>query len=683
MTPSQALDALAERHGILGSFVDLSGQERATGPDTKKALLRANGLAPDNDAAILDALRALEADEAARRFPRELVALAGAPAPVALGPGDAWRLDFDGGAQTMQGTGPGDLRRTPLPPGMHALTVGSGAARERITLIAAPPAAPSIEALTGRARLWGLNAALYGLRSGRDAGLGDFEDLARLAEAAAAHGAGYLGLNPIHALGWSARDVISPYSPSHRGFLNPMHIAVDRIPGLEGSGKARALLAGAQIGLGPVKAAELVDYAGHRRQLAPLLEKLCAVFRDEAADQARDSFAAFRDDGGRALDDFTLFEALSETHGPDWRAWPETLRRATGPGVGAARAELAGRMAFHAWLQWVCATQIGDVQTRAKRAGMPLGLYLDLAVGARRGGAETWCEGGAVAQGVSIGAPPDHLSPEGQNWDLAAYAPGKLAQGGYGAFRQVLRETMRHAGILRIDHVLGMNRSFWIPDDGSPGGYIRQPFKSLLAIIAIEADRARTAVIGEDLGLTPDGFRDQINAHGLYSYTVLQYEKDAEGRFRAPDALRAQSLACFGTHDTPTLRGFQIGRDIDWWRKLGWTDDDGAAAARETRRAEVAALLALGDGGADLVAPVHAALARSPAAMVSVQLDDLMGRAEAQNLPGTIDAHPNWRRRASMPVDRFADWPELAETARIMTDNQRGATPAAPKERPR
>ena len=685
MTTDKALDLLAGHHGILDSFIDLSGQERRTNPDTKKALLRANGVELTNDAMIHETLAAFEAEKADRRFPGEVVVQVGAPLALDLGHDTSWRLDLETGtAVAVEGRGQMGL---PLSAGVHVLTVQSGARCEQITLIATPTAAPSVGALTGRDRLWGVNGALYGLRSARNLGLGDYQDLARAAKAAAAQGAGYFGVNPIHALGWSDTETISPYSPSHRGFLNSLHIAVDHIPGLESSGRAQSLLASRQVECAAARRADLIDYAGYRIQMAPLLEDLFDVFRAEASTKARQSFASYCQDRRRALSDFTLFEALSEKHGPDWRKWPSDLRSATHPGVPTARTDLAHRMQFHAWLQWLCAAQVSDAQVSAKQAGMPLGLYLDLAVGPRRGGAETWCEGDSIAQGVSIGAPSDQLNPAGQNWDLAAYAPGKQARGRYGAFRQVLRETMRHAGILRIDHILGMNRSFWIPDDGSPGAYIRQPFHSLLAIIAIEANRARTAVIGEDLGLVPQGFREAINARGLYSYSVLQYEKDGAGAFRAPDAMRPQSLACFGTHDTPTLNGFRAGRDIDWWQNLGWIDEDEARMARSERLGEVAALGALGgcpaqgEADTDLATRVHTTLAKSPVAMVSVQLDDLDGQVEAQNLPGTINEHPNWRRRSTVPLEQFDTWPELMEIGQIMQNSERGQRPADLKEK--
>ena len=307
---------------------------------------------------------------------------------------------------------------------------------------------------------------------------------------------------------------------------------------------------------------------------------------------------------------------------------------------------------------------------------MILGLYLDLAVGARLGGAESWGRSSASATGVSLGAPPDQLSPAGQNWQLAAFAPRKLQEGRYAAFRQILAKTLRHCGVLRIDHALGLSRSFWIPEDGSPGGYIRQPFEALMAVIAIEAQRAGAVIVGEDLGLVPPGFRDAMADGGLCGYTVLQYEKDSKGRFLPTGHLRAQSLACFGTHDTPTLRGFWEGRDIGWWQKLGWIDAEQAEAAQKTREDEKRQLLAPSKAQTqdpaqelgDMSDAIHRRLAKAPSALVAAQLDDILTVAEAQNLPGTVYEHPNWRRRYPLTISQIAASDALAKTSQIMTE---------------
>lgn len=320
------------------------------------------------------------------------------------------------------------------------------------------------------------------------------------------------------------------------------------------------------------------------------------------------------------------------------------------------------RLEFHMWLQWVAETQLAQAQARGKAAGMPLGLYLDFAVGSRRDGAESWCEQAAVAQGVSIGAPPDQLNPEGQNWNLTAFAPRKLRAMRYRPLRRIIAQTIRHAGIIRIDHVLGLNRSYWIPDDGSPGGYIHQPFESLLAIIKIEAERFNCAVVGEDLGLVPDGFRDTMRDNGFYGYSVLQYEKDDHGGFGETDPVATQALSCFATHDTPTVKGYETGRDIDWWEKLDWIDAQAADVMRHDRRVEVDAFR----GDSDFQDRVHGHLAHSNATLVTVQLDDVFGVVEAQNLPGTIVQHPNWRRKYDVDLCKFSLDGRLTAVASLM-----------------
>lgn len=237
----------------------------------------------------------------------------------------------------------------------------------------------------------------------------------------------------------------------------------------------------------------------------------------------------------------------------------------------------------------------------------------------------------------------------------------------YAPLRRILAQIMRHAGLIRIDHVLGLNRSFWVPDDGSPGAYIQQPFDTLTALIRIEAARHGTLVIGEDLGLVPDGFRETMQGHGFYGYSVLQYEKD-HGGFREPGTPSPQVLSCFGTHDTPTLQGYAQGRDIDWWQQLGWINEDAANHERWQRGHDVATLK--GDAH-DIGTAVHGRLAHSPAAMVCVQLDDILETVEAQNLPGTVDEHQNWQRRYSVAVDDLTHHQKLSEVASVMAHANR------------
>ena len=649
------LHALAEICGVLPMFHDLGGQEHWTTDDTRRALLAAMGRAADSDADIQASLDAISAERAAHIVSPEYVVTAGHGASVPAARPCDWVLKDDAGQAVAEGFAESHVHLPALGVGVHHLEVASGNDKQTALIPSAPARTPTLASRIGRDRAWGVTAALYGLRSGRNLGLGDYADLADLAKILGSAGAGFLGINPIHSWGWSTTDIASPYSPSHRGFLNTFHIAPDRIPGLEDNAKADALVSRARGTIEQTKA--LVDYQAVKALKQPLLQDLFDLFKTDARGAALADFEAFRQLCGKELQHYAVFETLAAHHGENWLDWPDALKD---PDAVPQDAFDPAETAFHAWLQWVATRQLDRISdTRS----LPLGLYLDLAIGARRDGAEVWLGQDSVAKGVSLGAPPDHLSPEGQNWRLAAFAPSLSAANGYRNLRTVLRQTMRSAGILRIDHVLGLNRSFWIPDDGSPGAYVQQPFETLLALVGIEAHAADCIVVGEDLGLVPDGFRETLAARGIYGYSVLQYEKEADGTFRDPSHLRAHSLACFATHDTPTLKGFCIGRDIDWWRQLDWVDDDSASRLREERKSSVAQLV---PEGVSAQTAIHRRLANAPAAMTSVQLDDVLGEEEAQNLPGTIDEHANWRRLCPVMLEDLPDVPALSETSELM-----------------
>lgn len=643
MTVQDDLAALADICGIVPHFYDLHGQQLPTSPETQRALLAANGIDVSTDDAIRSSLAQLRFDRDDRWFPDEIIVEAGVEAWQNFGLGAAWDIRLDESDDILVSGEPRDqITVPPLDPGIYTLTATASGRTEVITVIAAPKTLPSVPDLTGATRLWGMNLALYGLRSERNAGLGDFADLGAVAQIAGGQGADFVGINPLHAMGYADQAAISPYSPSHRGYLNTACIALDALPGAGDAGDFADL-----------RASETVAYQDHKPRHAAALETAFTAFLTKADSADAQTFAAFQSNGGDDLHKFATFESLSEIYGPDWRQWPDTYANPD-----------PARVTFHMWLQWVADRQLSDAQANAKAGGMALGLYLDLAVGSRRDGAESWCAQTAIAQGVSIGAPPDHLSPAGQNWDLAAFAPRKLKAERYRPLRRIIAQTIRHAGIIRIDHVLGLNRSYWIPDDGSPGGYIHQPFESLLAVIKIEAARYNCAVIGEDLGLVPDGFRDTMRAHGFYGYSVLQYEKDASGAFRTSDAGSAQVLSCFATHDTPTVKGYEAGHDIDWWENLSWVDRETAENMREQRKAHVSRYTENDDFSTN----VHGILAGSSACLTAVQLDDVLGAKEAQNLPGTIDEHPNWRRKYDIALEDLDDAPALNAMAALMTD---------------
>lgn len=659
MTADQTLALLAEHAGIVPEFRDMQGETRVTSPDTQRALLTANGIECGSDALTRQSLKAI----GAAADPQDILLESNCAATIPTSFSGEWVLhDDETGGAVAKGTSQKSIAFPPLQSGIYALShVETG---DQQTVLIAPKRLAKLREMTGSARLAGLTLALYSVQSERNTGRGDFHDLAQLAQISGQAKLGFLGINPVHNMGYADTQSFSPYSPSHRGFLNTDYIALDHIPGLKESRKSDIILAGYNGEFARLRSAESVLYHPHKTAHRASLEQLFQVFVTDAPASIKAQFERFATINGDPLQVFATYEANSETHGPDWRVWEANAKMHLN----------AERIAFHKWLQWVADYQLGHAQTLAQTAGMALGLYLDLAVGPRRDGAESWCEQNTIATGVSVGAPPDHLSPEGQNWNLAAFAPRKLKSARYGPLRRILAQTMRHAGVIRIDHVLGLARSFWIPDNGAPGTYIKQPLESLLAVIKIEAERHKTVVIGEDLGLVPDGFRKALRQHGIYGYSVLQYEKTKSGAFRNPKSAHEQVLSCFATHDTPTVKGFETGRDIDWWTKLEWVTEPAARKAKTARRKDVQALGKFSKQQS-FSAKIYDALAHSPSAMVATQLDDILGQTEAQNLPGTIDQHPNWRRKYATPINALAAHPALTEFTDIMATAGRLSPP--------
>ena len=343
----------------------------------------------------------------------------------------------------------------------------------------------------------------------------------------------------------------------------------------------------------------------------------------------------------------------------------------TGVMVAAFAAANPDRVAFHAWAQWMATRQLNEV--RAAASGMRHGLYLDLAVGAHPGGAETWEEGASFATGVSLGAPPDAFSPAGQAWNLAPLDPRALAAQGFRPLAETLRAQFRFAKLLRIDHILGFDRAFWVPTDGElPGAYVAMPRAAMLAVTRIEAARAGATVIGEDLGNVPEGLRTDLDASGLLGCRVAMFEREADEppRFRAAADYDAGALAAFGSHDLPTWAGWRAARDIDWWEAMGHLPEAQAGTARARRAAEVAAFDAATGDSSGSCDTMHAFLARTPARLVAVQAEDVFGLTEQANLPGTVHAHPNWRRRLPVPPESFGADPRVTRTARTMGDNR-------------
>ena len=680
MSADTDLDRLAAHAGIVDAFHGYDGVERRTGPDTKRALLATMGYQAETERQAADSLRAVQSEERDRPAPREIILRAGDPVSIPVSGPLTWHLRPEHDRRScLDGKTDETIELPPLPTGLHILEVKRHDKTTRTVLIVAPRRAPSVTEVTGTARLWGATCALYGLSSDRNIGLGDYHDLADASTAFAAHGADFLGINPVHALGTGDGTPVSPYSPNHRAFYNTAHIAIDAIPQFADCTAVRRFLEDNAPLLDSLRSTKHIDYEAVAPIHDTLLKLLFSAFEESAA-RAVDgaAFEEFIAEQGEPLRRFAIFEAISEQHGADWRIWPEPLRSPQTPAVTIFQQQHGRSVRFHAWKQWLASQQLGSAQTAARTAGMRLGLYLDLAVGARPGSAEVWATPDAFASAVSLGTPPDAFSPNGQDWALSPFSPAGLRNAGYAPLLGMLRATMRHAGLIRIDHFIGFERSFWLPASGEPGAYVRYPIDTLLAIVALEARRTGTVVVGEDLGLIPQRFRDRLAASGIYGCAVMQFERTSNGAYRDPSSYNSQTLASAATHDTPTVLGFSAANDITWWKRLGRLANNDARIARRDRAKAAAALAQSCIMTNTITEPAppaleltvelaHGALARAGSDLVAVQLDDILEATEQQNLPGTIAEHPYWRWPTTVPVEQLADEPRMARTGKLMT----------------
>jgi 4-alpha-glucanotransferase len=584
---------------------------------------------------------------------------------------------------------------------LQAMGIRAGTEKEiRTSLTTAPrPPSPAMAAPSDArcfvpgwledGRAWGLTCQLYGVRSARNWGVGDFEDLAALAELAASVGADFIGVNPLHALFLADPDRFSPYSPSDRRFLNPLYIAVDRLSfhgGTEPDGVAAA------------RASELIDYRLVASLKRTAFEKGFSAFCEHdlrTRTERPRAFEVFCSERGAPLEAFALFEALSESLVAKgcpcgWRDWPKEYRDAGSRAVQRFAQENGGRVLFHMWLQWVADEQLRDAQRRALAAGMRIGLYLDLAVGVAPDGAATWSDRELVVCGARIGSPPDRFNERGQDWGLAPLSPGALTERKAEPFGALISALMRHAGAIRIDHAMGLMRLYWIPSNAGAidGAYVRYPMSEMIRQLALASVANRALVIGEDLGTVPPSFRRVTQDAEIQGYRVLYFERREEQQFRAPASYPRKACACVTTHDLPTLAGWWLGNDIAVCDQLGLLDAADVERQRSDRARDRHLLLAaLAEAGllpreleravkgegppprelpAEAVIAAHVFLARTPSRLVAVQLEDLASAVEQANLPGTVKEFPNWRRKLPVGLDQIATTPLFKETTKAL-----------------
>ncbi len=711
-----ALHALASRVGLATSYHDFFGVDRVVPDDTLRTALLAMGL-PAADAAQVRSSLAAEGAARSEPLPPVVVLREGADAygvrlAAGIPDGRAWRLLLEGGSvESLYNHTGGDgypyvVLPANLPAGYHRLEAADDTA-SYCTVIATPARCWMPEALQVGERWWGPCVQLYALRSARNWGIGDFTDLRTLMQTMALQGASFVGLNPLHALFPHRPEVASPYSPSSRNALNPIYLDVEALPEFLECDEARRWVDSEdfQRRLQQLRAAEMVDYAQVAAAKTGVLELLWTHFRSRhlvAASERARAFTDFVSARGEGLRAHALFEALqAHFFAADptvwgWPAWPAEYRSPDSPAVAEFVRTHEERVGFHLWLQWLTDQQLAAAQQRARATGMGLGLYCDLAVGVNEGGSETWTEPSAYALGMHVGAPPDALNALGQNWGLPPLNPARLQAGRYQPFIETLRANMRHAGALRLDHVMGLMRLFWISPTG--GSYVSYPLDDLLGILALESHRHRCMVIGEDLGNVAPRMREAMHERALLSYRPLFFERGHDGSFRAPEEWPAEALAVVSTHDLPTLRGFWSGEDIELQARLHLYPSEQVhgqqVMARSADRAQL--LLALDREG--LLPPgttvhptslpestpafadaVYAFLARTPSLLVGVQLEDVTQQLLQVNVPGTgEDVFPNWRRKLSLEVEELATDPRMLSVAAALRARRSGQRPERP-----
>lgn len=518
----------------------------------------------------------------------------------------------------------------------------------------------------------GLMVNLYSVRSAANLGIGDVGDLRALIDLAKERGLDFVGVNPLHAIR-ATRLECSPYSPISRSWRNPLYIDVEQVPEFATSAAARRILRERRPLLARLRRARRLDWDAVRRLKLAVLRALHAEFRRTAnatATARGREYRAFVLEHGDSLLDFARFVAIDEQQRArgvrGWRRWPRALQDARSPEVEAFAARNAERIECERWMQFELDRQLAAAARHAQSRGLSIGLYFDLAVGSIDDSADVWASPSSYAEACSLGAPPDAFSRTGQLWHLTPWKPAAMLRGGCAPFRALLRRSMAHAGLLRIDHAIGLVRQYQFALDRfgrrkGAGRFVQFPADKLLRAIVEESRAAGCAVVAEDLGALPRGLRPRLRRHGLLSTRVLLFERTQDG-FTRPRSYARDALLCAATHDLPPLRGWIDGTDLAIQRRLGVLRSDAKLrAARVRRRAEVAALDALlGEGrdgaapaGADRVDAIHALLARSGSALYAVQLDDLLGERLPVNVPGaTPDRHPCWSRRMHVALER-------------------------------
>jgi 4-alpha-glucanotransferase len=515
------------------------------------------------------------------------------------------------------------------------------------------PMGAAVAPFPGR-RSWGFATQLYSVRSRASWGHGDLHDLSDLAVWSGRDlGADFVLVNPLHAAEPQPPVSPSPYLPMSRRQISPLYLRIEDIPeyrGLSTGDRARVEALAAPLRAASSTAALIDRDAVWSAKLAAAgLIRTVPLTASRRAEL--DAFLA-RD--RRAIGDWAAWCAIAEVHGPDWRSWPSALADPGSAKVAELRRELAGRIAFHEWLQWLTAEQLARAQQAAKRAGMSIGVITDLAVGAHPGGADAWARQDVIVPGMSVGAPPDEFNQRGQNWTLPPWHPGRLAAQAGRPLAELIAACTRNSGGLRMDHVMGLARLWWIPAGMAPdrGTYVRYDHELMGGVLAAEAARAGTVAIGEDLGTVEPWLRDFLAGRGVLGTSMLWFEREEDGTPRRPDGWRRGCLAMVGTHDMPPAAAFLTGEQVTLRADLGLLTQPEAeerAAAQAEMTGWLAALAREGllrttaPSSEEFTVALYGFLTRTPAMLIGVSLADATGERRPQNMPGTVEEYPNWR----------------------------------------
>ncbi|BBZ33444.1 4-alpha-glucanotransferase [Mycolicibacterium confluentis] len=700
--PDTALLDLASRHGVATEFDDWTGRRVPVAAETLIAVLSALGVPASTAAECDEALRKVDRARWARSLPPTIVSTAGGETAfwvhVTHGdPAHLWIRLEDGtvrsGLRQLENlTPPFNLDGrlvgeatfavpADLPPGYHRLHLSSGDTEASAALIVTP-AWLGLPARMGHGRTWGLATQLYSVRSERSWGVGDLTDLTDLAVwSASRHGAGYVLVNPLHAAAPTRPMEPSPYLPTSRRFVNPLYLRVEAITeygDLPKRRRLRRLRADLRARTRDLDAIDR-DAAWEAKRKA-----LKMVFRVPRSAGRELSYAAFRDRRGAALDDFAIWCALAETYGADWHDWPAELQHPESPAVAAFAEKNRAAVDFHRWMQWQLDEQLTATQAAAVQAGMALGVMHDLAVGVHPNGADAWAMQDVLALGVTAGAPPDEFNQLGQNWSQPPWRPDQLDEQEYRPFRELIAHVLRHAGGVRIDHIIGLFRLWWIPQGAPPdaGTYVRYNHEAMIGIVALEAQRANAVVVGEDLGVVEPWVRDYLRGRGILGTSILWFEQDEyHGGPLAAEHWREYCLSSVTTHDLPPTAGYLAGSHVRLRDSLGLLTRSADEEMADDRRAQEAWLAelrrvgllddatdtvasdnsgAVGQENSDseaVIAALYRYLGRTPSRLLALALPDALGDPRTQNQPGTTDEYPNWR----VPLSDSTGRPVLLE----------------------